>query len=419
MFVINRTKIFLAATLVATWWFSFLLPHYTPAIQSAVNTRLEQARQKIPNFKIDWRPQPAYDPRDDYDPSKVVLIIEPRALPHLVPQLLHMMFLVPPEWRFVFIGTANSVATMGRIMSIRHQQVIGKLDLMVLPEPWEIDTKEKTYRLLTDIRFYDEFLPGVEYILKYEHDSILCANSQVSVNEWLEWSWAGAQATPNDRFAGNGGLTFRRVSAIRKILRFQQRFNDSQPEDQWFGNRLWVLPGEKVAGKEEGIFAVEGVYTKNPMGFHIKNGKELPPVVWQDPVQRKEIFDYCPELSLIMDMKLEVHRCPGDNKKGSIDEAEKKKHDEAEAKKKADEEAKKKAAEDAAKKAADEAAKKVAEEAAKKKAAEEAAKNPASSSEQPKPTGAADPIKEGEEARLKAEEAAKKADEEAKKANPV
>lgn len=110
-----------------------------------------------------------------------------------MPQLLHMMFVVPPEWRFVFIGSEKSVAAVGRIMSVKYQQVIGKLDLMVMPEPWEIDAKEKTFRMLTDIRFYDEFLPGVEYILKYEHDSILCANSMVGVNEWLDWSWVGAQ----------------------------------------------------------------------------------------------------------------------------------------------------------------------------------------------------------------------------------
>ena len=55
------------------------------------------------------------------------------------------------------------------------------------------------------------------------------------------------------------------------------------------------------------------------MGFHIADGgKNLPDAVWMDPEQRKEIFSYCPELSLIMDMKLERERCKGDDKMGNI-----------------------------------------------------------------------------------------------------
>lgn len=113
-------------------------------------------------------------------------------MPHLVPQLLHMISVVPPDWRFLFIGSPSSVTMVGRSIPVKHQQIVGKLDLMVLPEPWDISSKEMVYRTLTDMRFYDEFLPGVEWLLKYEYDSILCANSDVSLNEWLDWHWAGA-----------------------------------------------------------------------------------------------------------------------------------------------------------------------------------------------------------------------------------
>lgn len=119
-------------------------------------------------------------------------VIEPRPLPHLVPQILHMISVVPLDWRFVFIGTNLSVASVARSHATKHQQAVGKLDLLVLPAPWEIDSKEKVHRLLTDVRFYDEFLPGVEWLLKYEYDSILCANSATDLNEWLHWDWAGA-----------------------------------------------------------------------------------------------------------------------------------------------------------------------------------------------------------------------------------
>jgi hypothetical protein len=125
--------------------------------------------------------------------------------------------------------------------------------------------------------------------------------------------------TPDDRFSGNGGLSLRRVSAIRRVLSFQARYNDTEPEDEWFGKRLWVLRGEKVASGTNGVLAVEDVYIDNAMGYHIRDGGlGINPAVWKLPEQRKKIFEYCPELSLIMDMKLERERCPDDNQQGGL-----------------------------------------------------------------------------------------------------
>ncbi|KAK2064200.1 hypothetical protein LY76DRAFT_612413 [Colletotrichum caudatum] len=330
-------------------------------IKAEFKSRLDEARQKIPKIKVDW--EPSADPRAKYNASKLALIIEPRPIPHLVPQLLHMTSVVPPDWRFLFIGSKKSVVSVSRSYGIKHQQVIGKLDLMVLPEPWRIDTKEHVFRLLTDMRFYDEFLPGVEWILKFESDSILCSNSPKSLNEWLGWSWAGAPRSPDDRFSGNGGLSLRRVSSIKKVLQFQERYNDTEAEDEWFGKRLWVMKDEKVAHGNKGVLAVEDVYMEKPMGYHVRDGgNSLSDAVWKDPEQRKKIFNYCPELSMIMDMKLERERCNDDNGEGGLGPTD--------AEKAAAEEAAKKAAEEAAKKAVEEA-KKEAEAAAKKQLEEE------------------------------------------------
>ncbi|KAI8634894.1 hypothetical protein F5Y19DRAFT_485839 [Xylariaceae sp. FL1651] len=318
---ITRMRILVALSLVITWSIGSLLPHYTPTITEHIKTRLSEARQRIPKVRIDWHPVwPDQDPRDRFNLSKVALLIEPRPLPHLVPQILHMISVVPPDWRFVFVGSNQSVASVGRSYATKHQQAVGKLDLMILPRPWEIDGKEKVHRMLTDRRFYDEFLPGVEWLLKYEYDSILCANSATSLNEWLDWDWAGAPRTINDHFSGNGGLSLRRVSTIRRVLKFQERYNDTGPEDEWFGARVWVLPGAKVAASTEGQLAVEDTYIPNAMGFHVRDGGHgIADAVWKDPNQRKAIFDYCPELSIIMDMKLQRERCVGDDRQGTID----------------------------------------------------------------------------------------------------
>ena len=104
------------------------------------------------------------------------------------------------------------------------------------------------------------------------------------------------------------------------MLKFQERFNDTSAEDEWFGHRLWVLPGEKVAsGINGGALTVEEVYFDNAMGYHIQDGgNSLNSDVWGKKEQRKKILDYCPEVSLIMDMKLERERCPEDRGDGAL-----------------------------------------------------------------------------------------------------
>jgi hypothetical protein len=64
---------------------------------------------------------------------------------------------------------------------------------------------------------------------------------------------------------------------------------------------------------------VEDSWHEKPMGFHVREGGEnLPDDVWKEPTRRKANFNYCPELSMIMPMKLERERCDGDNKEGEI-----------------------------------------------------------------------------------------------------
>ena len=72
------------------------------------------------------------------------------------------------------------------------------------------------------------------------------------------------------------------------------------------------------------------------MGFHVRDGGEnLADDVWKNPERRRSNFEYCPELAMIMPMKLERERCEGDNREGEIiedPEAKKKEEEEAAAK---------------------------------------------------------------------------------------
>jgi hypothetical protein len=109
----------------------------------------------------------------------------------LVPLILHTLAVVPPDWRFLFIGSEQSVCSVGRSKAIQHHQASGRLELMEVPRPWRLEECEDVSALLTDVRFYDEVIPDVEWVFRFEQDGILCANSPVSLDEWLSWSWAG------------------------------------------------------------------------------------------------------------------------------------------------------------------------------------------------------------------------------------
>ena len=116
------------------------------------------------------------------------------------------------------------------------------------------------------------------------------------------------------------------------MLAFQNREDDSDPEDEWFGKRLSSMPDFKVASAlDSQHFSVEEVYHEKPMGYHLRDGGgRLPPGVWKSSDQRAKIFKYCPDVAIILPMKLERERCDGDDREGAIDE-EKKKQAEAEA----------------------------------------------------------------------------------------
>ncbi|PHH87287.1 hypothetical protein CDD83_9068 [Cordyceps sp. RAO-2017] len=312
---ITKARLLIVLSLSLTWWLSRLAPGYGPVVPAEVSSRIQEARRRMPELWPERRP--GGDGPAALNASKLALLMEPRPLPHLVPLMVHMVSVVPPDWRFLFVGSQWSVHSVGRAPAIKQQRATGKVTLMTLPRPWSIGRREDVFRLLTDVRFYDEVLAGVEWVLKYEHDSILCANSPTSLDDWLGWSWAGAPRSENDRFPGIGGLTLRRVSAVKRVLAFQNRLNDSEAEDEWFCKRLSAMPGASMAPAWPNAFAVHKVPVGKPMGYHVQGGGGQGRAdMWENAEARRGILEYCPELSIIMDMKLERERCPDDDLQG-------------------------------------------------------------------------------------------------------
>ncbi|ELR02479.1 hypothetical protein GMDG_05528 [Pseudogymnoascus destructans 20631-21] len=182
-----------------------------------------------------------------FNASRVGLLIENRPNPILAPLMLHFMTVVPPEWRFRFMGSPKSVASINQSHAIREQVRIGKLDLTLIPENMTTSSQEEISVFLTTLWVYEQLLRPAEHLLVFQTDSMLCANARQSINEWLDFDWVGAPWHPDGKWGGNGGLSLRRVAPIIEILKHQVRGHRGGPEDVWLSERLSNRPGAKMA----------------------------------------------------------------------------------------------------------------------------------------------------------------------------
>jgi hypothetical protein len=250
------------------------------------------------------------------------------------------MSVVPPDWRFRFMGSLDSVEFLNSSRAIRNHVAAGKLDLTYIPANMSTGSQEEISQFLTSLWLYETVLQPAEWLLVFQTDSMLCANSRQSLNSWLDYDWVGAPWNPNGRFGGNGGLSLRRVSKIIEVLRNQEREPGTEPEDVWLTDRLGHMPGAKLANGTASLtfsgemYGGEGVKVgadrkknknKNkggnnpgdlvkgiddwrdgfyePMGYHTGgSGDTLHGGIWGTPEMRKHIWGYCPEVKMMLKM---------------------------------------------------------------------------------------------------------------------
>lgn len=118
----------------------------------------------VPRISLDYH-------RPRFNESKVALLIENRPLPNLSPLMLHMISVVPPDWRFRFMGSNESVAAVNESMAIRHQVELGKLDLTYIPQNMSTAGQEMISRFLTTLWLYETVLQPAEWLLIFQTDS--------------------------------------------------------------------------------------------------------------------------------------------------------------------------------------------------------------------------------------------------------
>ena len=181
----------------------WLLPH-NPYPSQLKTHLLANYYNTLPSIQFDAHPSQTFLSR--YPANKTALYIEPRAsTTFLVPLLLHMIMIVPPDWRFIFLGSSSTVGQVRSSQTALMYEGMGKLHVRNLEDDWgkqwgrtgweektALGIDEMTNRLLTNKTFYERELVGTEWLLTFHSDAILCANSNTSLDEWLGWDWVGA-----------------------------------------------------------------------------------------------------------------------------------------------------------------------------------------------------------------------------------
>lgn len=212
--------------------------------------------------------------------------------------------------------------------------------MRMLPTKYSVTSRESISRMFTDPALYSEVLFPAEHLLVFQPDSIFCVNSEQSLNDWLEWDWVGAPWGPNIQSGGNGGLSLRKVSRILRVLETQKRRKgDGALEDLWLAQRLQRLEGSHLPNATiSKKFSVESVWDDRPLGYHIgwlgvhheqvcrptffffflfkssfvgNLANLLSPQIWDTKEQLDHIWEYCPEVKLVLGMSL-----TGDKPKG-------------------------------------------------------------------------------------------------------
>ena len=133
---------------------------FVTLFQGPIRERIE-----IPTVSLDFH-------RPKYNPTKVALLIENRPSGMIAPHMLHMISVIPPDWRAQFMGSDESIAYINSSKAIQSQVTVGKLDLTHIPSNMSVKGQEQISQFLTTLWVYDTLLAPAENLLVFQTDSM-------------------------------------------------------------------------------------------------------------------------------------------------------------------------------------------------------------------------------------------------------
>ncbi|KAK4672274.1 hypothetical protein QC763_101660 [Podospora pseudopauciseta] len=242
-------------------------------------------------------------PADPATPNKVfkaVLIESSLTSPALVPVLMHFSSVLPTHWSLVIFTSPNNF-TVPQSPAFRNLLSSKRLDIRFLPKNVTFTNSASVSRFLASSNgwLWNE-LADAERVLFFQLDSIICANSIATIDDFVKWDYVGAPINSTYGEGYNGGLSIRNPRLFLEVVRegnYTRGF-----EDQWFYKKLKERRAQgdyrvRLPGVEEAKrFAVETLWGDRPLGYH------QPQRWWKGKAGERmgEIEEWCPEVGMLI-----------------------------------------------------------------------------------------------------------------------
>ncbi|KAE9379393.1 hypothetical protein N431DRAFT_364588, partial [Stipitochalara longipes BDJ] len=245
---------------------------------------------------------PAFDDQFPID-KKVAVIIETRPVRTLIPLILHFASVLGPEWPILFFTRASVVSTLAAFghgsQPFKRMVQSGQIKIIELPTEPDLGKYLGLSNFLASEWFWTQ-MGSAEYMLNFQSDSILCANSGRKVEDFFDYDFVGAYH-PWVSGAFNGGLSLRNVAMARKVVSMYNISDDVDAgtddglyEDVWFCNKMKGLDARFPSEEKASEFAIDMTWSERPLGIHGLNR----PNREQQEERKEEIFAWCPEAAL-------------------------------------------------------------------------------------------------------------------------
>ena len=269
-------------------------------------------------FYTVWQTLPTQDnihlhfsPSSDTKPTKnVAVIIEDRPLSNLAPLMLYFSSILGPSWPIILFTSGDSAPNTPAFQRAVDD---GHISVQKLPDGVHFDEHRAVTEFLTLPWLWEQLAPA-GHVLMFQADSIICANSERRVEDFLQYDFVGAPIdVPTDPSFGhgegyNGGLSLRNRSMMLDIV---NKFSwaaemkegsisltgcvTQEPclkfEDQWFYHKMKDIPGVRLPTKEVAAsFAVETVWYDTPLGYH--------QVERWNSAKMDQVAEWCPEYKM-------------------------------------------------------------------------------------------------------------------------
>ncbi|KAH8601785.1 hypothetical protein B0O99DRAFT_680904 [Bisporella sp. PMI_857] len=230
-----------------------------------------------------------HPPTTAIDSTNIAVIIEDRPLPKLAPLLLHFSSVLGPAWPIILYTTRNQ-HSVPKSAPFRRAISEGRILIRHVPFGIQFSRQQDIAEFMT-LPWLWEHLAPAEHVLVFQADSIICANSALKVDDFLQYDFIGAPIDPRSGLGQgfNGGFSLRKRTMMLDIVtRFHwlsernQAINSHSEnlsvnfEDQWFYKKMRELPSLPDGSPAANLptidmaktFSVETLWHDSPLGFH-------------------------------------------------------------------------------------------------------------------------------------------------------